>query len=340
MSSIRTFTKKTGKKLGRAQRATHSMSRWKRTAVIGVVLACVFGVGVLSVVSPPPQFPAHHIVTIKKGLSLSEIASTLKQEHVIASALVFETATMLFGGAQGAQAGAYYFNTPDSITTVAYRVSHGLFGVDPVKVTIPEGATVADMAAILTRDIPDFDTNTFLAVAKPKEGYLFPDTYFFSPTATPQDVVDEMYSTFQKKISTIAPLVAQSGHSLSNIVTMASIVEKEAHMLSDKKLVSGILWKRIDIGMPLQVDAPFVYLEGKGSSQLTTTDLATTSPYNTYVHKGLPPTPISNPGIDSLIAAADPTSSPYLFYLSDSGGDMHYAQTFDQHKVNKAKYLN
>ena len=120
---------------------------------------------------------------------------------------------------------------------------------------------------------------------------------------------------------------------------MASILEEEARSFEDKQIVAGILWKRLDNDMALQVDAPFVYLLGKGSADLTLDDLKTDSPYNTYLYRGLTPTPISNPGLESLRAAVEPIASEHLFYLSDADGVMHYAEDFEQHKRNKELYL-
>ena len=107
----------------------------------------------------------------------------------------------------------------------------------------------------------------------------------------------------------------------------------------DHKIISGILWKRIGMNMPLQVDAPFLYILGKTSAELTLADLKKDSPYNTYVNRGLPIGPIGNPGFSALRAAVFPASSPYLYYLSDNEGIMHYAKTFEEHKANKEKYL-
>jgi UPF0755 protein len=120
---------------------------------------------------------------------------------------------------------------------------------------------------------------------------------------------------------------------------MASILEEEANNTEDRRIISGILWKRIEKGMALQVDAPFYYLFGKGSSQLTLSDLATTSPYNTYVNKGLPSAPISNPGLDAIKAAINPKSTPYYFYLADRKGITHYATDHDGHVANRNNYL-
>jgi UPF0755 protein len=129
------------------------------------------------------------------------------------------------------------------------------------------------------------------------------------------------------------------GKPQSQIIIMASILEKEAPDTKDREIISGILWKRISIGMPLQVDSVFPYIIGVNSLQLTKADLATTSPYNTYLYKGLPPGPISNPSLDAILAAAQPTKTNYLYYLSDLKGNMHYCATYACQLANQRKYL-
>lgn len=120
---------------------------------------------------------------------------------------------------------------------------------------------------------------------------------------------------------------------------MASLIEREAKTDEDRKTIAGILWNRIDLKMPLQVDAVFGYIKGIDTYHPTSEDLSIESPYNTYLHAGLPPTPISNPGLESLHAAATPTKTDYLYYLTGKDGVMHYAKTFEEHKANRAKYL-
>ena len=121
---------------------------------------------------------------------------------------------------------------------------------------------------------------------------------------------------------------------------MASLIEEETRTQEERPTVAGILWKRLDIDMPLQVDATFSYINGKNTFELTLDDIADdTSPYNTYAHKGLPPGPISNPGLDSIVAALYPKENPYLYYLADLSGTTHYSRTFDEHKEKKFRYL-
>ncbi len=120
---------------------------------------------------------------------------------------------------------------------------------------------------------------------------------------------------------------------------MASLVEEEASNSTDRRIIAGILWRRLAHNMPLQVDAPFYYIIGKGSSQLTLKDLSMDSPYNLYKHTGLPPRPIDNPGLDAIVDTITPTTTDYLYFLSGRDGKMHYASTFEGHVANKGKYL-
>jgi UPF0755 protein len=175
--------------------------------------------------------------------------------------------------------------------------------------------------------------------AKPKEGYLFPETYFFAPMATADIILSRMSDTFKAKIKPYEEEIKASVRSSEDIVKMASILEAEVQTDADRKMVADLLWRRLDAGMALQVDSSIGYILSKTSAQLTVADLRTDNPYNTYVYKGLPPTPISNPGIESIEAALRPTHNDYLFYLSDKNGITHFAKTYAEHLANKKKYI-
>jgi len=206
-------------------------------------------------------------------------------------------------------------------------------------VTIPEGSTIYEVAKILNKNISNFNEALFLDLAKEKEGYLFPDTYFFLPNSSPEEIISIMTKNFESKTSSLLPTVEEFGKSLKDVVIMASIIEREVMTPEDRRMVSGILWKRIAIGMPLQVDAAFIYVNGTTTPGLALKDLKIDSPYNTYLYKGLPIGPIGNPGLDAIRATLEPKSSPNLYYLSDKEGVTHYARTFEEHKENKEKYL-
>lgn len=313
---------------------------WKSKALISITLAVVL---ILSAVSgslmPPPDFQKDKVITIKNGATLVEVSTLLKNENIIRSQSFFEICSKLVGGEKPVLAGQYLFKEPLSTCRVALRISRGISGIPAIRVTIPEGMTNKDVATILEKNIPNFNTAVFLEHARLREGFLFPDTYFFLESMTIQDIEQKMTKNFDKKISPFIDAINASGHTMRDIVIMASILEKEATTEVDKAIVSGILWKRISIGMPLQVDASFLYLFGKKSSEVTVEDKQVKSTYNTYLNKGLPLGPIGNPGIVAISAAIYPTPSPYLYYLSDNDGVMHYAETFEEHKANKQRYL-
>ncbi len=285
------------------------------------------------------EFPREAYFMIREGESLGEISEALEQKGIIRSPLAFRgIVELLFLSGNDAVAGYYFFEKPMSVVRIAWRIIHGDFNLHPIKITIPEGFNKFEIAKILKKNIPLFDDKTFLEIAE--EGYIFPDTYYFTAGTSPADVLKVARDNFDRKIEKFRYEIAGSGKSLDEIINMASILETEARLFETRKIISGILWKRLSIGMPLQVDVSFRYVNGKSTFELTLEDLSIDSPYNTYKYAGLPPTPIGNPGLEAIEAALFPEKTKYLYFLSDKSGKMHYAVTFDEHKKNKEKYLN
>ena len=289
--------------------------------------------------SAPREFPVESTITIPSGMTIGAAADRLKQEQLIRSPFLFKVFVELAGGSRGIQAGLYAFPKKESVIRIARKMVFGIRDLEVARITIPEGFTVSRIAATLSEKLPGFDTAAFLAAARPYEGFLFPDTYFFNPEDTASEIVTTMRDTFADKTRALASVPRPQNASWGDIVTMASLIEREAKTDAERKMISGILWRRISIGMPLQVDATFGYILGKGSSELTAEDLATNSPYNTYTNKGLPPGPIANPGLASIEAALYPQDSPYLYYLHGTDGVIRYAKTHDEHVANKARYI-
>lgn len=315
--------------------------------VLGLLLFVGFATATGFVVQysrAPSLFPIDIIVTIPSGSTVSEAGKILQDNGVIRSAFAYKIYAVLIHDGAGIQAGQYLFDQPQSVVRVAYRTAYGMQGLSKIRVTIPEGSSSKDIVTIVGKAIPKIDTKELLALAKNQEGYLFPDTYFFYQNTTAEQVVDAMRLNFDirsKDIqSSMKTFISSTKHTLDEVVIMASIVEKEATSTIDRQIIAGILWKRLADRYPLQVDPPFFYFLGKDSSQITLKDLAVDSPYNLYKHKGLPPTAIDNPGLDALFATVTPTKTKYWYYLSDKKGNMHYAVTYDQHLVNKAKYVD
>lgn len=291
-------------------------------------------------ISAPADFPANTTLLISPGWGLTQTALYLKEKHVIRSKFAYKSFVVLFGTVRNISAGDYFFPVPENVWQIARDLARGNHRSPLSKVTIPEGMTIAQIAKLFPESAFSlFDPKQFLALAKGKEGYLFPDTYYFSADLTASSAVQEMSDTFFKKTRQEEEQSLASGRKFSDVVTMASILEEEANDDQSMRIVAGILWKRLKLGIPLQVDATLKYVTGRGTSQLTESDLALKSPYNTYIHAGLPPAPISNPGIAALEAALNPSVTPYLYFLTDTKGAMHYAVTLDQHVANKQKYL-
>jgi UPF0755 protein len=290
-------------------------------------------------VQPPDSFPVGTLVSVPSGESLKDVAATLQADGVVRSGIMFRVLVTIMGNERNVHAGDYLFKEPLDVFSIARAIAVGAYGLEPLRIRIPEGATTKEMAVIFGSQFQRFNTDNFLELARPQEGYLFPDTYFFLPNATESTVIQAMRQNFDEKIATIEPQIASSTHSLSDVVIMASILEREAYNTTDRRMIAGVLWNRLARGMPLQVDATFAYTLGKGTFQLTMKDLTTPSPYNTYTNKGLPPTPIGSPSLDSLLAAVTPIKSDYLYFLADKHGVTHYCKTYACQLANKAKYF-
>lgn len=265
--------------------------------------------------SAPANFPTDTIFNIKSGSGLRSVSLELKNKNIIKSRAMFEAFVIIYGGEKHIIPTDYLFEEKAPVWTVARRISKGESYLAPVKVTIPEGFDSAEIAETFSAALPYFDKAKFLNLAK--EGYLFPDTYFFFTTASAEDVLKSFSLNFEKKISLLRKDINLSGKAEADIIKMASLIEREAKGEADRDIISGILWRRLSIGMPLQADA---------------------AP-ETYESKGLPENPISNPGLTSIRAAIYPKISPYLYYLHDKQGGIHYAKNFSEHRANINKYL-
>lgn len=321
-------------KLKRFKNYIWANKKRKRRAIIGAIIFIVALFYWLTI-SSPANFPAAKLVKIQRGSSNDQIAESLSEQNVIRCELCFKAMARLLPGKNTIVAGSYVFAEREPLPVIFYRVVRGEFGITPYKVTIPEGTSNRVIAKILEKRLPNFNAQMFLNYSSNMEGSLFPDTYIFTPDMNEKDVIKIMSDNFDSKIASIQKDLATTSHSLREILIMASIIEKEVRTPADRRMVSGVLWGRIEKGMRLQVDAVFKYIMDKSSSELTKADLATSSPYNTYRNKGLPPTPITNPGLDSILAAIYPTKTSNLFYLSDANGTTRFAKTLDGHKENR-----
>ena len=176
---------------------------------------------------------------------------------------------------------------------------------------------------------------------KPHEGFLFPDTYLVPLAATPDDVAEMLTDQFAKELPADAAQRARALHvSVAQAVTVASLVEREAKIEADRPMIAGVIYNRLRQGMPLQVDATIEYALPAHKSELTLHDLRVDSPYNTYQHAGLPPTPIANPGLPSLEAALHPAKTDALYYVYCGNGHHVFAKTLAEHQANVERCLH
>lgn len=334
----------------------------KLLPIIAIILIVWLSRGVAYRNGLQPKNPADHtriIVQIPDGAALPIITQRLKEKDVIRSSWAFQRYVEREHLASNLQAGSFVLQPSMSVEDIVRALRSGTG--DEVTITIPEGFTVQDIDRLLSQkslitegEFVDCARTcqfsvTFLPQANPDraerggrlEGYLFPDTYFVSRTSfTPKDFAERLLSTFQRKV--IAPYgdqIQQSKHSLQDIVTMASLIEEETRAPQERPVVSGILWKRLDQGMRLDVDAAVRYVLNKPTASITRSDLESDSPYNLRKVKGLPPGPIANAGISSIRAALAPQQSAYFYYLHGADGQIHYAVTNDEHNANREKFL-
>lgn len=291
-------------------------------------------------IAPPDNFPVGKLVTIPEGASAREAGKHLHEQGVIQNEIALRAAVIVLGSDRGVRAGDYLFKEPKGLFAVSRAITSGAFGLEPIRIRVPEGATTRDMAKLFVTQLERFDEEEFLENAKAEEGYLFPDTYFFLPNATEDTVIKAMRQNFDTNIAELAGEITAFGKPLGDVVIMASILEREAFNMQDRRLIAGVLWRRIKIDMALQVDAAFLYSLGRSTFSLTNADLKNADdPYNTYVHKGLPPGPIGSPSLSSLRAAVTPIDRGYLFYLADRDHVTHFSKTYQEHLRLKALYI-
>lgn len=283
-------------------------------------------------------------VIIPRGKGASWIGNALEDAGLIRSKYVFRFVVWKQGLTKSIQSGTYSLSTSQSVIEIAQSLTKG---TDDVWVTVVEGLRREEVANVFAHSIDTaFDTKEFLTLTKGKEGYLFPDTYLVPKDATTKLTATLLTNTFARKVT---PKIREGwkaqGLSELEALTLASLVQREARDPASMKMVAGILLKRLRADWPLQVDATLQYIKGFDANENTwwptplVADKKLKSPYNTYLHVGLPPGPIANPGLDTMDAVAFPTENEFWYYLTGRTGEMHYAKTIEEHNSNIAKYL-
>lgn len=285
------------------------------------------------------------LIIIKQGSTVDEIANTLFLEKLIRNRIVFYVVVKQLGIERELQAGDFELSPSMDAYEMAKALTKG--SID-VWVTIQEGLRKEEVAEIVSKELPNFSAAEFVNIAE--EGYLFPDTYLIPRSADAEKVAEILKSTFDQKIKSEldATKLAKLGLTEKEVITLASLVEREAALPEDRQPIASIFLRRLNEPMRLQVDATVQYALGYDRTEkswwkkgLTFEDLKIESPYNTYVADGIPPGPICNPGLASIKAVLDANpKTPYLYYVNDIYGKLHYARTLEEHNKNVERYVN
>lgn len=335
-----------------------------------IFIAALFLVGIIltgsfvwdAFLASPASDASSITFVVNSGESVKAISQRLKEETLLESPRFFELYVWLSKTQTNFQSGMFTLKPGMSYRALVAALTNTQS--QEVQVTFPEGYTMENMGGVLSEMSPTFsfsawesatgpDSSLFISGTQvldgiPKgqglEGYLFPDTYRFRTDATAETIAETMVLTLKRRLSEAGimipdNLVMENGLTFHEMLTLASMVEKEAATPEDMKMVAGIFLRRLEIGMALQACSTVNFITGKNDPGVSAEDQAIESPYNTYRVVGLPPGPISNPGMDAISAVLFPTPSAYLYFLTTQEGEMKYAQTYEEHMANKQKYL-
>ena len=285
---------------------------------------------------------SEQVFSIEKGQGAKEISFNLQEQGFIDNALLFRVFVLTSYKSKQLKAGDYMLNPCMAIPEIAESFVSG--DVIKQEITIIEGWNLQDIAEYFENKNICSASEFYESISKnfdrKLEGYLFPDTYHIYKAMSIEQIVNMMLENFDKKFTQdLKQEIEKQDKTIYDIVTMASLIEKEVRTMEDKKIVSGILWKRMEIGMPLQSCATIAFITGKNTTTIFRNELKIDSPYNTYKYLGLPIGPICNSGIESIEAAIYPAKSEFWYYLSTPEGETIFSKTLEEHNIAKAKYL-
>jgi len=279
------------------------------------------------------------IFVIQPGDGIRAVSKNLKEQGLIKDQVAFFLLTKQMGIDSKIQAGEFRLFPNMSASEIATEFTHG---TQDLWVTVPEGQRALEIAETLENKMPNYDQSWNEQLEK-NEGYLFPDTYSFPKDADIDMIIKAMRDNFDSKYNTLD--TSKTNLTKNQIITLASLIEREARHDEDRPIVSSVINNRLGIGMKLDIDATLQYVLGYQKAEkrwwkqgLTNDDKLINSPYNTYKVAGLPPAPISNPGIESIRAAINPSKTDFLFYITDGNGINRYGRTLDEHEENIQKY--
>jgi len=315
------------------------MNRHKKTLLIAAGVL-VGGFLLIKLITLPPLVRNAKLVEIPEKANAAQIAWILQDEHVIRSQRWFLFWTHRTGAQNKLEAGVYEFYGRTPLRTVIRKLVKGQVAM--IRITVPEGSTCADIGRILeAKKVSTREEFQEYAAREKLEGYLFPDTYLFPLNVSKETVANKMLATFRKKMEEYYGDVSRTNEAeVRKLTTVASIIEKEAELDSERPIIASIIYNRLRKRMPLQCCATVEYTLGKHKSRLTASDLRVKSPYNTYLHYGLPPAPICNPGGRSLLAAFRPSRTDYLFFVTKGDGSHFFSRTHAEHLAARRQFLD
>jgi UPF0755 protein len=319
--------------------------RW----LVLVFLLAVAGLGWLVLTPAPGVRQGPLVVTIPPHDGLLSIAERLAEAQVIRSRFAFAATALLRGVPRSLKAGEYEIARDANTWDVVSLIESGHVRQHPI--LHPEGATVSELARALETERLAAADAVARAAVDPRfleaqgvegpsvEGYLFPDTYQFVRGMTPEEMLGKMVQRMRTKLTPEIRARAQDrGLSVHQLLTLASIIEREAVVKDEQKLISAVFWNRLKIGMPLQADPTVQYAVAKERRALNRSDLATDHPYNTYTRPGLPPGPIASPGLGAIQAALDPAPVKYLYFVARDDQRHQFSTTVEEHNAAVARY--
>ena len=276
------------------------------------------------------------IIDIPQSVSAGEIIRTLKSNNIIKSEFFARVFLKIKGWDLSLLAGEYEFFSHESTKEVLRKIHLGK--IKGIRITIPEGSTNVEIAEILG-SLKFINKEKFITLSQKEEGFLFPDTYYFYKGISEQEIIDLMKEQFNKVVSRLAGQKDDDVKlDLRGCVILASIVEKESNFDNDRKMVASVFLNRLRKRIRLESCVTVMYAIGKHKDNLTSNDLKIDSPYNTYIHYGLPPGPICNPGESALSSVFNPAKSEFLFFVSRLDGTHEFSRTLQEHISAKNKY--
>jgi UPF0755 protein len=355
-----------------SEKIKEQVKRSRRKVFITIIVIALCAVGLCagwriyynSQLEPVSSSKKKIIVEIPEGSNIDDIAKILYDSGLIKNRMVFQSyAGRHSRGIKQIKAANYRFTPSMSSVDIFNAMLNGKDYDGAVAITIPEGKNIKEIGAILesrhicssadfineTKKVSEYKKNYSILSSypdnadgrTPMEGYLFADTYQFTSNSSAATVVSKMLANTQSKFSdAMLKKISDNHQTVDQILTMASLIEMESKLDSDKPKIASVFYNRLAKNMKLQSDATVNYALGEKKTNITNSDLKVDSPYNTYANTGMPIGPICSPSLKSIKAAISPAKTDYLYFVSDSSGKTYYANNLQDHQANVDKYLN